>query len=106
MLRERLQAQGVSWDLVWTRMIEVILKSLCMAEDQIPNQANSFELFGYDLMLDSRLRIWLIEVNSSPSMGQEHLIDVNFQTFCTDVWIERVPLVQLAADSSSTSMRM
>lgn len=74
-LRERLQARGVDWDLVWTRMVEVILKSLCMAEDQIPYQANSFELFGYDLLLDSKLRIWLIEVNSSPSMGQEHLLD-------------------------------
>ena len=38
-------------------------------------QANSFELFGYDLLLDSKLRIWLIEVNASPSMGQEHLLD-------------------------------
>lgn len=75
MLRDRLQAQGVSWKLVWSRMIEVVLKSLAMAEGHIPNQANSFELFGYDLLLDSKLRIWLIEVNSSPSMGQEHLLD-------------------------------
>lgn len=75
MLRERLEAQGVSWNLVWSRMIEVVLKSLAMAEGHIPNQVNSFELFGYDLMLDSKLRVWLIEVNSSPSMGQEHLLD-------------------------------
>jgi len=74
-LRDRLKVAGVSWDLVWSRMIEVILKSLCMAEDHIPAQANSFELFGYDLMLDDRLKVWLIEVNSSPSMGQEHLLD-------------------------------
>jgi tubulin polyglutamylase TTLL5 len=74
-LRERLKANGVNWDLVWSRMIEVVLKSLCMAEDHIPNQVNSFELFGYDLLLDSDMRIWLIEVNASPSMGQEHLLD-------------------------------
>ncbi|CAE8693191.1 unnamed protein product, partial [Polarella glacialis] len=37
--------------------------------------ANSFELFGYDLLLDTRMKVWLIEVNASPSMGQEHLLD-------------------------------
>lgn len=26
-------------------------------------------------MMDSKLKVWLIEVNSSPSMGQEHLLD-------------------------------
>merc|ERR1740121_2860291 len=56
-------------------MIEAILKSLCMAEDHIPGQTNSFELFGYDLLLDTKMKIWLIEVNASPSMGQEHLLD-------------------------------
>ncbi|CAJ1344364.1 unnamed protein product [Effrenium voratum] len=75
MLQERLKACGVEWATVWAKMVEVILKSLCMAEDHIPFQVNSFELFGYDLMIDSKMKVWLIEVNSSPSMGQEHLLD-------------------------------
>mmetsp|Transcript_147702 Transcript_147702/g.472592 ORF Transcript_147702/g.472592 Transcript_147702/m.472592 type:complete len:1461 (+) Transcript_147702:97-4479(+) len=75
MLRNRLKAVGVDWDMMWAKMIDCILKSLVMGEDHIPNQANSFELFGYDLMLDTRMKVWLIEVNSSPSMGQEHLLD-------------------------------
>lgn len=75
MLQERLKMIGIEWSVVWAKMVDVILKSLCMAEDQIPFQTNAFELFGYDLMMDSKMKMWLIEVNSSPSMGQEHLLD-------------------------------
>ncbi len=34
----------------------------------VNNRKNSFEVFGYDLMLDEDLNSWLIEVNSSPDM--------------------------------------
>lgn len=34
----------------------------------VNNRKNSFEFFGYDFMVDEELRVWLIEVNSSPSM--------------------------------------
>ena len=32
------------------------------------NRKSSFEFFGYDYMVDTDFRVWLIEVNSSPSM--------------------------------------
>jgi hypothetical protein len=34
----------------------------------VHNRKNSFEFFGYDFMVDEQLKVWLIEVNSSPSM--------------------------------------
>lgn len=34
----------------------------------VDNRKNSFEFYGYDFMVDEELRVWLIEVNSSPSM--------------------------------------
>mmetsp|Transcript_5589 Transcript_5589/g.5105 ORF Transcript_5589/g.5105 Transcript_5589/m.5105 type:complete len:94 (+) Transcript_5589:777-1058(+) len=34
----------------------------------VENRKNSFEILGYDFMVDTDLKVWLIEVNSSPSM--------------------------------------
>jgi hypothetical protein len=36
-----------------------------------PRQFN-FELFGYDFMIDSDMKLWLIEVNSVPSLGESN----------------------------------
>lgn len=30
---------------------------------------NSFELLGYDFMIDEDFRVWLIEVNTNPFLG-------------------------------------
>lgn len=31
---------------------------------------NSFELYGYDFLIDEDFRTWLIEVNSNPYLGE------------------------------------
>ena len=33
------------------------------------NKSNSFELFGFDFMIDENLKCWLIEVNKCPCMA-------------------------------------
>lgn len=30
---------------------------------------NSFELFGFDFLIDEDFRVWLIEVNTNPYLG-------------------------------------
>lgn len=52
-----------------------MLKSLVAGQPNIGSQPNSFELLGYDVLIDSALQCWLIEVNCSPSLHKEHLID-------------------------------
>ncbi len=40
---------------------------------------NSFELYGFDILFDSKLDPWLIEVNGSPSMTANTPADYNLK---------------------------
>jgi len=51
-----------------------VIKSLMCAQDMVENRRNSFELFGYDFMIDEDFKPWLIEINSSPCMEYSTVI--------------------------------
>jgi tubulin polyglutamylase TTLL5 len=69
-LKERLKRLGHDWKPIWRRITEVVLKTLCVTQDHIPHNPNAFELFGFDVLLDTKLMPHLIEVNTSPSMAR------------------------------------
>ena len=46
----------------------VYLTTLKSVQNVILNDKHCFELYGFDILIDSKLRPWLIEVNASPSM--------------------------------------
>ena len=49
-------------------MENIVKWSLESCLDVIETRKNSFEIFGYDFMIDQNCDTWLIEINSSPAM--------------------------------------
>jgi len=44
-------------------------------QDAIPANPNAFEIFGFDLLLDDHGSVWVLEVNSSPSLSLDTPLD-------------------------------
>jgi tubulin polyglutamylase TTLL9 len=54
---------------------QIIIKTLSSVVKVMMNDKRCFELYGFDVLLDSNLRPWLLEVNGSPSMTANTPID-------------------------------
>jgi len=67
---------------IFPRMKESVIWSLAASSELILNRSKSFEIFGYDFMLDADLNVWLIEVNTSPAM--------DYSTHVTEVLVKQV----------------
>lgn len=54
---------------LFSEMQDVIVYSLLSVQKVMIQDKHCFELYGYDLMISSDLKPWLIEVNASPSLS-------------------------------------
>jgi len=45
----------------------------------VPYRNNCFEVFGFDILIDSNLRPWLLEVNLSPSLNSDTPLDLKIK---------------------------
>ena len=84
---KHLESIGIDMNLFWSRIFDVIIKSILSGENAIFNsvkktcihRTNCFEVFGFDILIDSDLKPWLIEINLSPSLACESPIDLTIK---------------------------
>lgn len=72
---------------MWSKIYDVIIKSLVSIEDITKHQIkksnigrnNCYELFGYDILMDNYMNPWLLEINLSPSLAFETPLDLKIK---------------------------
>ncbi|XP_061446329.1 tubulin polyglutamylase TTLL6 isoform X1 [Rhineura floridana] len=94
---EHMEQNGFETEQIWKDIEDVVIKTLISAHPIIkhnyltcfPNHtmwSACFEILGFDILLDRKLKPWLLEVNHSPS-------------FSTDSWLDKEVKDQLLYDT-------
>jgi tubulin monoglycylase TTLL3/8 len=86
----KFRSGGVDYvtEKIHPRMKEIAKWSLSCAVDMIEHRKNSWELYGFDFMVDDNYNAWLIEINSSPAC--------DYSTKTTERYVQKA-LVELLA---------
>lgn len=87
-LGEKIDELGHDWHKIDTEIKDVLIKTIISVESSIAHQMNvhtkhkniCFELYGFDIILDSKLKPWILEVNVGPSLSSSSLFDKRLKT--------------------------
>lgn len=100
-LHEYCNKNDLDYELMMTRIKDLIIKTVLAAEPAIVNMWHQganystsgaspgpqigphqtcFEIYGFDVMLDDRLKPWLLEVNTFPSLSSSSPFDKRVKT--------------------------
>ncbi|XP_037081148.1 LOW QUALITY PROTEIN: uncharacterized protein LOC119101827 [Pollicipes pollicipes] len=75
-LRHYFHQAGVEDWLLWQRVNTIVSLTVLSHIQDVPVTRNCYELYGFDILIDSDLRPWLMEVNLSPSLTADSDVDI------------------------------
>ncbi len=72
---------------MFDRIEDVVIKTILSIESNtnnsfqqhVPYINNCFELLGFDILIDSNQKAWLLEVNLSPSLNTDSPLDLKIK---------------------------
>ena len=91
-----LKKEQIDFSEIWKKIKDLVIKTFVsitdLAVDQLKNDysfvnhQNLFELYGFDVILDSRLEPYLLEMNANPMLGSTKNVDAETKTnLITDI---------------------
>lgn len=114
-LKRYFTTQGWSWDDAWRDVHDVVIKtfiaveaSVCAKASVMKHRFNCFELYGFDIMLDSNRKAHLIEVNVMPSLACGAALDkhVKGHMIADMLTLVGIPVAdKIAISNASDAMR-
>lgn len=98
-LNRWLEASGYSSAELWKQVGTIIVKTILAAQPSIARVYDScfptgfndgyccFEVLGFDILIDHKMKPWLMEVNHTPSFATETPLDLEIKSkLLTEVW--------------------
>ena len=89
-LQTHFEKLGINMQPIWERIYDSIIKSIISVEHhlqagvkKIQNSCarqNCFELYGFDILLDTNFKPHILEVNFSPSLSADSPLDYHIKS--------------------------
>lgn len=74
--RAYLRSRNIDDRHLWQKIHHIVMLTLLAITPSVPFTSNCFELFGFDILVDDKLKPWLLEVNHSPGLRLDCATDL------------------------------